>query len=227
MIKQHDGYNIKLDKLTIARLETGVDITNLQSAVTLDITEKQSLIRLDDLQGEVFGGAFAVEQLTLGPGNIENAFILNVEHMDLAMILEAQGQEGLSGMGVIDGKIPVYISDDGIRIEQGELLARNPGGEIRYRSGGSANVLQKSGLQMKTLMRSLDNFHYHHLFSTVQFSPQGVLLLNIELKGKNPDIDSGREVHLNLNVEQNILTLLESLRFADNISEVVERRLNK
>ncbi len=49
----------------------------------------------------------------------------------------------------------------------------------------------------------------------------------LRLQGNNPDYESGREINLNINVQQNMLKLLESLRYVDGLNEVLDQRVQQ
>ena len=51
--------------------------------------------------------------------------------------------------------------------------------------------------------------------------------LGIHLKGQNPSYENGRPIEFNLNVEQNILKLLQSLSMSNRISERLEKKIQK
>jgi hypothetical protein len=51
--------------------------------------------------------------------------------------------------------------------------------------------------------------------------------MNLRLKGVNPDLDPLQPVILNLNIENNVPQLLESLQATRNIQDVIERRTLK
>jgi hypothetical protein len=62
---------------------------------------------------------------------------------------------------------------------------------------------------------------------TTDYKPGGDLVLQVRLEGNNPQWQEGQPVHLNLNLEENIPTLLRSLQLSSEISEQVEKRYHK
>ncbi|UCB56267.1 MAG: YdbH domain-containing protein, partial [Thiotrichales bacterium] len=48
-----------------------------------------------------------------------------------------------------------------------------------------------------------------------------------KLKGTSPELETTRPVHLNINTEQNLLSLLKSLRFAEGISANIDRKVRQ
>ena len=51
------------------------------------------------------------------------------------------------------------------------------------------------------------------------------LTLGVQLQGRNPAVEQGRAIQFNLNLNENLPALLESLRAAENVTDRVEQRL--
>ena len=109
-------------------------------------------------------------------------------------------------------------------MSQGKLSAREPGGSIRYTPTAKVAALAQSNPSVNIVVKALSNFQYHLLDVKTDYQPGGELNLQVRLQGKNPDWQEGQPVHLNLNLEENILTLLRSLQMSDDISERVRKR---
>jgi hypothetical protein len=61
----------------------------------------------------------------------------------------------------------------------------------------------------------------------VDYLPNGDLALAVQLQGTNPDTNSGQRINLNLNISDNIPTLLRSLQAGRTITEAVEQQLQR
>ena len=70
----------------------------------------------------------------------------------------------------------------------------------------------------------LRNFTYDILRSDVALDESGNLALGLSIAGSNPDYSGGREVKFNINLEQNIDPLLQSLQLSDKLIEELERK---
>ena len=55
----------------------------------------------------------------------------------------------------------------------------------------------------------------------------GEMELVLALKGMSPKVDKKRPVHFNLNLQQNVLKLLRGLRYAEGLSEDIDRNVQK
>jgi len=72
----------------------------------------------------------------------------------------------------------------------------------------------------------LSDFQYQVLSSEVELDNDGNLLLGLSLSGKNPAQYEGRPINFNINLEQNLDPLLQSLRLSDKLVEKIEGRLH-
>ena len=79
--------------------------------------------------------------------------------------------------------------------------------------------------QLNVTRNALSNLQIEKLDADLSYDAEGQLILGTRIEGRNPDYQSGRPIHLNLTLENNMRTLLESLRTADRINAWVERKL--
>ena len=124
--------------------------------------------------------------------------------------------------GVLAGELPLVVSQGRLQIERGHIRALPPGGTIRYRSDAA---LAGGNAQLALAQELLRNFHYEQLQGEVTLDAGGNLLLALSLGGSNPAVQRGRRVNFNINVEQNLDPLLQSLRLSDKLVEDIERGL--
>ena len=119
--------------------------------------------------------------------------------------------------------LPIAIADDGISIEAGTLNGEEPGGVIRYLGGSDLDDGEISGLGLATA--ALSNFEYDSLTTEVNYNKAGDLKLQVQIKGRNPELDDGRPIVLNLGVENNVPQMLKSLQAARAVEDILEKRL--
>ena len=81
--------------------------------------------------------------------------------------------------------------------------------------------------QLGIVTRALSNFQYESLLSDVDYSEAGDLVLQMTIKGINPDMDPTQPVVLNLGVENNVPQLMRSLLATRSIEDILENRANK
>jgi hypothetical protein len=136
-----------------------------------------------------------------------------------------QQVEGLEASGLMDGSIPVFIDDQGLRVINGELHARAPGGRIRYIPAGGTEAMEEAAPGTNIVFEILEDLNYQTLETRMNYVPDGNLILNLAIRGRSPKLDEKRPVHFNLNLEQNVLQLLRSLRIADDIDSVLDKNV--
>jgi hypothetical protein len=81
--------------------------------------------------------------------------------------------------------------------------------------------------QTKIVLETLSDFQYDSLAVLLSYSPEGNLIANTTLLGRNPAYEAGRDIRFNLSVEQNISTLLRSLRLSEDVERKIQDRSQK
>ena len=172
---------------------------------------------LHELAGELFGGRFAAASVgPLGAAPIDAS--LSLHAIDLAQIGKLLDDPDLTLTGMLDGTIPVHIEGGTFTVSQGEVHSTAPG-VIRYRP---AVPPPGESAQIALSRKALSNLEFDTLDATLDYAPDGKLALAARIRGRNPDLDAKRPVHLNLTLETNLRTLLRSLTTGDRISEWLE-----
>jgi hypothetical protein len=230
VLEDMDGlHTVEPVQIEVEKIDVGMEVESIrlglgyQQGRAQDMeqgkTTDTSVLNIYELNARVLGGSVASDHIELDLARAQNDFVVQLQGVDVAKILETQGHEGLQGSGIIDGLLPVSLSAKGVTVKQGVLQARAPGGVIRYHSGESGQSLQGVDPSIKLMMQTLENFHYTLLKSELDYSEDGNLVMKMRLEGRNPDAEAKNPVHLNLNVEQNVLSLLKSLHLADELGE--------
>jgi len=216
-------------RIELASFDNGVSIRKLAAAmaVELPLQGRKPALALTDFSASLLGGRVFSPDILLDFNRMSNPFTLSVEHVDVEQILALERQEGLYGSGLLDGTIPLLLTQAGISVNQGRLSARPPGGGIRYIGNATAHALAASSMDVKTILGIFSDFHYDRMDVRADYASDGQLMMQVHLAGKNPAYANGRAVEFNLGFEENVLTLLESLRVAGDISKKVDERVQK
>ncbi len=214
--------------IKLALLDSGVIANNISSKLAIKTAVSGPLpqIVMQNLYGEIFGGTFSGDNLHYDLNRSKNKFNIKASNIDLAEIVKTQQLNDITATGRIDGIIPVEINQDGVFIEDGAFLNHVRNGTIRYNPKAGTDQLQQNPLTGIAL-DALKDFHYSHLSAGVNFTPDGTLSINLQLKGTSPELDTNRPVHLNINTEQNLLSLLKSLRYAQGVSESIDNKVRR
>ncbi len=164
----------------------------------------------------------ALYELGGGSGRIP----VEVEDVSLSRLTAVYPAEGLSGSGLLRGRIPLGISTDGVRVSEGNVSAIDPGGRLQL-PADKLQAMLGGNQAMDIVVQALQNFHYSVLNSTIDYDEQGKLTLGLRLKGKNPELRGGQPVVLNVNLEEDIPALLTSLQLSGRVNEAVTKRVRE
>lgn len=213
-------------QLNLELLDVGFPIENIDVRFQLapHPRTRQYIVQIEKFAADLLGGKARSEPFYLDFGREKNQFMMQLEGISLNDIMQLEQQEGLQGSGKLDGQVPIEITHAGIEVKQGQLSTRAPGGNIRYVPTEKVLLLAQRNESVKMVVDALSNFQYHVLDVTSDYQPDGDLILQVRLKGHNPDWQAGQPIHLNLNLEENIPMLLRSLQLSDEITERVRKR---
>jgi len=219
-------HSIHAGNIDLKHLDSGVTTSDISTRLALKTTDTGALpmLAVQGLHGEIFGGSFSSDNFIFDLNKNKNHFKINATDIDLAAIVETQQLESIKVTGRVDGTIPVEINEQGILIQHGALINGVRAGTIHYSPGAGTEQLKQNPLTAVAL-DALKDFRYSHLYADVNFTPEGTLTVNLQLKGTSPELDTDRPVHLNINTEQNLITLLKSLRYAQGISDNIDNRV--
>ena len=215
-------------EFAVAELNVGFDISGLRATVSLPrpTTPTQPVVSIDNFTANIFGGRVYLPQpQTWDFSSPENHLTLKAEQWQLAELVALQQDQQIDAQGKLEGELPLTLRDGRIIIEKGYLKARAPGGNIRYTPNEASASLARSSPELGMAMDLLRDFRYEVLSSAVELDEAGNLLLGLSLGGRNPSQYDGRQVNFNINLEQNLDPLLQSLRLSDTLVEKIEERL--
>ncbi len=207
-----------LTALTIDSLDPGIPLQNLKADFALDTATGR--MHLAGISLDVFGGRVSSSGGDLAFDGGESVFELQLERIDVERILALGAYEGVQASGLLSGTLPVRLDANGLRVAAGVLRAEPPGGSIRYEGGsGSGNAA------VDFVNTTLSNYRYDALDASVSYLPDGELTLAVQMQGVNPDNNPQQRINLNLNISDNIPSLLRSLQAGRSITEAVEAYL--
>ncbi len=223
-----DIHSVRTGKINLEHLDSGVTVSNISTSLTLQTATTGPLpqVLIQNLHGEIFDGVFSSDDFVFDLNRSRNSFKIKATNIDLAKIVETQQLEDIVVTGRIDGTIPVEINERGVFIQHGAFINVVRDGTIRYNPAAGTDQLKQNPITGIAL-DALKDFRYSHLSADVNFTPEGMLTINLQLKGTSPELDTKRPVHLNINTEQNLLSLLKSLRYAEGVSESIDQKVRR
>ncbi|MBF7728712.1 intermembrane phospholipid transport protein YdbH family protein [Pseudomonas sp. N040] len=223
-----DQLRLELPELSLEQLNPGVPIGPLQlqgSYAAALAQPRRGLLAWQTAQGGLFNGL-----AWLPPGQLDLAqsaqqLPLRFKDVQLEELFRVYPAEGLAGRGSLGGELPLRLDASGLHIDQGRLAAQAPG-YLQFRSA-RIDALGRSNPATQVMVDALADFHFELLESTVSYDPSGKLSLALHLLGRNPDVEKGRPINLNVNLQEDIPALLTSLQLTDRVSETVRQRVQE
>ena len=172
------------------------------------------------------GGALTLEETEIGFAGGGRA-VVALTDVSLGALLAAADVPGLTGEGVIGGRVPLRFDAFAVEIEDGRVESEGPGA-IRYRApevGGDGPQAENTRLAFS----ALENLRYDTLAATVDGPLAGTLDFGVRFDGRG-DLDLGdpriagrvtTPVIYRISVEAPLLSLLSSANTTRQIREAV------
>lgn len=213
---------------SLTTVDPGIPIQDISWGYTVDYDLASSLngktdLLLHNLSGTLLGGELSVPRVNLGVFPKQTDFDVVISNLDLHAIVALAEYPELAVDGLISGYLPVTLGSTGVTINQGLISALNPGGTIRYTPGTGPST----NPSVQLVNDALSNYQYDTLDTRVVYQENGDLDLAVQLQGINPDMNQGQAINLNVNVSDNVLSLLESLQASRSITDALEESLNE
>ncbi|MEJ2308324.1 MAG: YdbH domain-containing protein [Gammaproteobacteria bacterium] len=213
---------------SIPVIDLGIPVSELKGRISLSrAAGKLPVITLSDLRARLFKGTLSARRVRLDLNRRSNSFSLDFRDVSLAEMVRLQQFEEVEASGSLDGTLPITIGPSGLRISKGKATADAPGGYIRYRPKDAGAALKSASSETEMLLKALDDYRYDELEAGVVYEPDGQLRLQLQMKGNSPGLHATRPLHLNLNLDQNILSLVESLRAVNGLNDRIDSAVKK
>lgn len=174
------------------------------------------------LKTELLGGYATSTAYHYNFLNNSGYLLIELHDLELSELLDLEEQNLQSG-GRIIGSVPIHIDKGRVTIRDGNVTSIEPGGYIRYNPTEGLSDAMAGNSYLGVVTEVLKDFRFRQLDSTFQYSEDGNLTSNTQLKGNNPNFENGREIHLNISLEDNIDILLKSLRTQSKLTERIEK----
>lgn len=224
-----DRMTAGLRELTVDQVNPGIAVNRVRLAAdyTASVAEPgKGRLEVQEATARLLEGALRIPQGTYRLEHGLGQLPVEVKNLSLARLMEVYPAEGLEGSGLLSGRIPISLGDNGIQVAQGRLSAEAPGGRLQLPADRLQGMLG-SNQATDLVVQALQNFHYSVLSSTVDYDETGKLTLGLRLEGKNPELRGGQPVILNVNLEDDIPALLTSLQLSGRVNEAVTERVRK
>jgi hypothetical protein len=212
----------------IATVDIGIPTNNIRWNYTweysLELENEYSLLSITNLTAAILGGEVSVPRIDFDSNQPQSDSNIVISRLNLETIVGLADYPGLKVDGYISGYLPVSLTDSGFNLSDGLISALSPGGTISYLPKTSA---PGSNSRLKLVNDALSNYQYSRLDTHVVYAENGDLNLAVQLQGFNPDMNKGQAINLNVNITDNIPSLLKSLQASRSITDELEESLNK
>ncbi len=224
---KHEPSNLlastKPGKLSIDTLDIGLPVKDIHLSFSIDSSRNR--VNLHTFGAQLLGGNIHGQDFTYQTQRSNNPLLLNIHRIQITEIMSLAPFDSVHANGAISGELPITINPRRISMEQGQLATEKPGGVIQYLPDASAKIAATANPGLRIAIDALSNYHYDTLEANAQYSMNGDLTLRMKMQGLNPDMNNGQRINLNLNVSDNIPTLLRSLQSGRMITDVLEKKL--
>ena len=214
--------------LTAREINIGVPITDISATFNAAASVEPAVASITGktLVANILGGGVSSRNFGFDSRTGKGHVNLDIHGIDLGALLALE-QEQLEGTGKIGGSVPIQIADGKLSIDKGIIRAAPPGGTIRYKPNATVQSMLAKNAQLKMVTDVMTDFRYDDLASTIDYTPAGLLKARTTLNGSNPGYQNGREIHFSLNLEENVGTLLKSLRLDNDVTKTIEDKVKQ
>ncbi|MBV1928205.1 MAG: YdbH domain-containing protein [Gammaproteobacteria bacterium] len=153
------------------------------------------------------GGIISVKNITV-PVFGTKAITMPVQTKNVSIndVMSMMTGEYVRATGTISGMIPVIIGRDGvISVDNGSLKA-NEQGQLSM----PPELIPGQGEQIELTRQILKDFQYNILDINIEKINANKISVLLAIKGNNPDMYNGREVHLNVRLSGDLLEIIRS-----------------
>lgn len=198
-------------------ISAGIPITDLAGTVDYD---RGSWV-LTRAEGKALGGMLIIDQFRdfSRDGPLGTVYLNNI---DLAAVVEIAGAEGVNIQGRATAALPLIWQNGKILVDAG-TLSGTPGALQYQPSIDPSQIDQRVG----AVTAALSNLQFEQLDADITLNEEGVMFLSTSVRGSNPDYQNGRQVKLNLTLENNLLSLLQSLQTIESVNLWVTRQFEQ
>lgn len=203
--------------LKVDNLFVGIPIQALQ----LDAKVQAGEPVIQHFKARLLGGRVDFDDFKL---NAPSQTILNIGGISLAELIKYSAYPEIQGKGLIDGMLPLTLTNNGPEINDGIVFARHPGGYIKVPENTVIKAMGRGNPAVLFTLQLLSNFHFDTLEGRIGYTSDGESDLKVKIKGISPEVSGEQPINFNYSHNENILKLLKTLRFSDELVRDIKER---
>jgi hypothetical protein len=164
-----------------------------------------SLVTVTSARMPLSGGMVSTREVKLPlNGTKPIALTLQVNNVAIDSTLQAMTGSKATATGTVSGAIPVTIARDGaIRVGKSALTTDAPG-TIAL----APDAIPGDNPQVALVRDVLKNLHYTVLALGLDMAPDGKMMATLAVEGRNPDVEKGRPIKLQVHLSGDLLSLI-------------------
>ncbi|AVJ55905.1 hypothetical protein C5610_06005 [Idiomarina sp. OT37-5b] len=214
--------------LNLGSIQQGFAIGPIQASFTADVPLQQptqAVMVLSQHQINAFGGSVSLPEQAYRMD--QQLFIPVVfEQINLGELMRQYPSDRIDIDGKVSGTLPLVWHSNQLTVDKGYLSAVAPGGHLTVDSSALRSAVG-SNPSLRTLASVLENFYYEELSSEIDYDEKGNVILGLRLKGYNPEVENGREVNLNIRLEEDLAALIKGLQLSNSVSDTIRKRIQQ
>ncbi|MCB0354940.1 MAG: YdbH domain-containing protein [Bdellovibrionales bacterium] len=219
-------FTVTRDKIAAPRIslsekgiEYGVLVSDIRGVFAARyplVGSKEPQVELTSASGKILGGTTTLGRYIFGESTV---LPLALSEISLEEILKLYPSAQIRGSGKLNASIPLTLTSQGASIEDGKIRSIPPGGTLAYKPEDLAAARQQFGPQFSFVLDALQDYRYSTLRSDVDLAADGTLELGVALEGRSLSLNKGSPVNVNMNVEENLIQLLKSIKTVSRFSK--------
>lgn len=198
-------------QFSVDLIDAGTPLTDIRFALDAGLDQGAPVLRVSDLTGEMFGGRFRFDPVTVSEDSIPE-LSLHVTGLSLQQFSDLAGFDDFSMGGTVSGTVPFAIdAENRIAIRDARLAADGPGVMRLNLESVRGAVEQKMGDQADLLLTALENFEYDVLTAHVTKAFGENEQAKLRLEGRNPGHLDGQPFIFNISLDSNVVRLADTI----------------
>jgi hypothetical protein len=226
-VNSHFHYHIDAaKKITIIDDQQQVDIQNLFVGIPIQALKVEAKYNAGEpvvqhFKARLLGGRLDFDDFKL---NAPSQTLLNLSGISLPEVLKYSAYPEIQTQGILDGMLPLMLTDKGVEISEGLIFARPPGGYIKVPENTVIKAMGRGNPAFSFTMQLLSNFQFDTMQGIIGYTDDGESDLKIEINGISPTVSGTQPINFNYSHNENILKLLQSLRFNEQLERDIKER---
>jgi len=198
-------------------LNVGFPLTN--GTASFDITDQQQVL-VSNVALDWAGGTVAIDPFQTGLLALPESLDVYFTDLQLKEFLNIFQVNGLTGDGLLEGRLPIQKIEDEFRIVNGRLEAKG-GGRLSYQPKDALSSTAQIAVD------ALSDFRYSTLSIGIEGGAKSEATITLNAEGHNPQFYDGFPVVLDFNIKGQIGRIMNDGLAAYKVPAHIQDRMNR